>query len=319
MNTHLSEVALIFTSLFIQGLPFLIFGALVSGLVSAFLPIQQWIAWMPRHPLPSALLGILAGFIFPSCECIGLPLVRRLTIKGLPLSAGLAYLFASPAINPIALTSTWLAFSFEDPLVATLLRLSGSALIALIIALALHRLGPTLCCRPEVISPSANEWSDSQPSALSAPWLQQRFPRLAQALQLSVLDFFNIALFYSMGVLIASLAQTFAADLLDHLSHGAGAIPFMMLSAIISSLCSSSDAFVAKSYFNMSLPALMAFLWIGPVLDLKLLFIYHSFFQKRALLILSSLALLTVLALAMGLQQLPPHFFSHPFQPSWSP
>lgn len=315
MDSRLPEITLLFISLFVQGIPFLFLGALVSGLVSAFLPVQQFIAWMPRHPLPSALLGILAGLIFPSCECVGLPLVRRLIMKGLPLCAALAYLFAGPAINPIALGSTWLAFAFEDPAMALLLRLSGSVLIALILALVLNRLGATWVVRPEVVS-GQNTGSQASP-AEAAIWLSSRHPRLATALQITLSDFLAVSLFYIAGSLLAALAQTYAGAVLGDMGNSATAIPFMMLAAVISSVCSSADAFVAKSYIGMSQAATFAFLWIGPVLDLKLLMVYRSFFQQRAILLLSALVILLVLVLALSLNRLPPELFSRKYWEGW--
>lgn len=315
MDSRLPEITLLFISLFVQGIPFLFLGALVSGLVSAFLPVQQFIAWMPRHPLPSALLGILAGLIFPSCECVGLPLVRRLIMKGLPLCAALAYLFAGPAINPIALGSTWLAFAFEDPAMALLLRLSGSVLIALILALVLNRLGATWVVRPEVVS-GQNTGSQASP-AEAAIWLSSRHPRLATALQITLSDFLAVSLFYIAGSLLAALAQTYAGAVLGDMGNSATAIPFMMLAAVISSVCSSADAFVAKSYIGMSQAATFAFLWIGPVLDLKLLMVYRSFFQQRAILLLSALVILLVLVLALSLNRLPPELFSRNYWERW--
>ncbi|MDZ4789051.1 MAG: permease [Blastochloris sp.] len=310
MLPHLPEITLIFTSLFIQGLPFLFLGALISGLVSSFLPIEKLIAWMPRHPLKSACLGLCAGLVFPSCECIGLPLVRRLTRKGLPLSAGLAYLFAGPAINPIALSSTWLAFSFEDPITAICLRLIGAILIALILALSLHRMGRTWVLRPEVLATTPTNEHLTQSPVIAASWLQARFPRLANAVQITLVDFLNVSLFYIFGALIAATVQTMGSTFLNQTGTGLLGIPLMMLAAILSSVCSSADAFVAKSYVNVSLAATFAFLWIGPVLDLKLIVIYHSFFQRRAIVLLTILTLVSVFLLALALSVIPADYLN---------
>jgi uncharacterized membrane protein YraQ (UPF0718 family) len=318
MTSRLPEITLLFISLFVQGLPFLFLGALISGLVSSFLPIRQFISWMPKSPLASALLGILAGLVFPSCECVGLPLVRRLTMKGLPLCAALAYLFAGPAINPIALGSTWLAFSFEDPAIAVLLRFSGSVLVALILALVLNRLGATWVVRPEVISASGSNENLETAPAEAALWLRSRHPRLAAAMQITLSDFLTVSLFYIAGSLLAALAQTYAGAFLGDMGNTPSAIPLMMLAAILSSVCSSADAFVAKSYVGMSQAATFAFLWIGPVLDLKLLMVYRSFFQPRAILLLSALAILIVLLLALSLNRLPPELFSRSYWEGWN-
>lgn len=304
----LPEITLIFTSLFIQGLPFLFLGALVSGIVSTFLPIQKLIAWMPKHPLKSAAVGIFAGFLFPTCECVGLPLVRRLTMKGLPLSAALTYLFVSPAVNPIALTSTWLAFSFEGPVQAVALRIVGAIIIALILALTLNRMGKTWVLKPEILAAPAPNSHLTDAPLRAAHWLQNKYPRLANALQITLSDFLNVSIFYLIGALASAVIQTTASTFLGQTGMGSAGIPFMMFVAVVSSVCSSADAFVAKSYISMSQAALFAFLWLGPVIDLKLLIVYQSFFQRRAILLLAALAIVSVLVLALLLNQLPPDF-----------
>lgn len=309
MIPALPEITLVFTSLFIQGLPFLFLGAFVSGIVSTFLPIQKLIAWMPKHPLKSAAVGILAGFIFPTCECVGVPLIRRLTMKGLPLSAALTYLFVGPAVNPIALTSTWLAFSFEGPLQAVLIRITGAIIVALILALTLNRMGKMWVLKPEILAaPTQNSHVLDTPFN-AAPWFQTKYPRLASALQITLSDFLNVSFFYLIGALASAVVQTSASAFLGQTGLGSASIPFMMMVAVVSSVCSSADAFVAKSYISMSQAALFAFLWIGPVLDLKLMIVYQSFFQRRAILLLAALAICSVLILALLFNELPQDFF----------
>jgi len=64
-------------------------------------------------------------------------------------------------------------------------------------------------------------------------------------------------------------------------------IVLMMGLAVVLNLCSEADAFVAAS-FRTSLPlsAQMAFMVLGPMLDLKLIAMYLSFVRKRALLVM---------------------------------
>src|SRR6187402_718673 len=66
--TWSTDVAFVFLSLFIQGLPFLLLGALISGLVTVFVPLRTLFAHLPKNPLPAALLGACFGFLVPSCE-----------------------------------------------------------------------------------------------------------------------------------------------------------------------------------------------------------------------------------------------------------
>ncbi len=77
----------------------------------------------------------------------------------------------------------------------------------------------------------------------------------------------------------------------------------MMALAILLNLCSEADAFIAASFRGlMPIPAQMAFLLTGPMFDLKLLLMYQSVFRRRAIVVLASLILAAVLAIAVGLE-----------------
>jgi uncharacterized membrane protein YraQ (UPF0718 family) len=74
----------------------------------------------------------------------------------------------------------------------------------------------------------------------------------------------------------------------------------MMLLAVLLSICSEADAFVAAS-FRSSLPlsAQMAFMVLGPMLDLKLIFMYLGVFKKRAIVLVAGTASFAVLGLML--------------------
>jgi len=78
------------------------------------------------------------------------------------------------------------------------------------------------------------------------------------------------------------------------------AILLMMLLAVILSICSEADAFVAAS-FQVSLPlsAQRAFMVLGPMLDLKLIFMYLGVFRKRAILLVAGTTLVAVFGLML--------------------
>jgi hypothetical protein len=54
----------------------------------------------------------------------------------------------------------------------------------------------------------------------------------------------------------------------------------------------------------MSVPAQIAFLLTGPMLDLKLLLMYQSVFKRRAIFVLATLILTGVLAIVVGLEMI---------------
>jgi len=65
----------------------------------------------------------------------------------------------------------------------------------------------------------------------------------------------------------------------------------MMILAFLLSLCSEADAFVAASFRSTLMPvsAQLAFMVLGPMLDIKLLLMYVRVFHKRFIIALAGL------------------------------
>ena len=86
-------------------------------------------------------------------------------------------------------------------------------------------------------------------------------------------DFLEVAGFLVIGAFVAALVQS-GIDRNYFLFLGEDsvlAVAAMMVLAVILNLCSAADAFVAAS-FRLTIPmsAQMAFMVLGPMLDLKL-------------------------------------------------
>jgi uncharacterized membrane protein YraQ (UPF0718 family) len=77
----------------------------------------------------------------------------------------------------------------------------------------------------------------------------------------------------------------------------------MMLLAMALNLCSQTDAFIAAGFRGI-LPdtAQMAFMILGPMLDIKLLLLYLTMFRKRVIITLALLIFLSVLTSMIFLQ-----------------
>src|ERR687891_2447665 len=123
---------LIFTSLVVEALPFVMLGALVSAFIAVYVP-ESVFGRLAALPLPLQVPGAaLGGLAFPVCECGSVPVARRLIMRGMHPSAGLAFMLASPIINPIVLASTWVAYSGRG-LAAEML--AGRAVLGLALAI----------------------------------------------------------------------------------------------------------------------------------------------------------------------------------------
>ena len=142
----------IFLGIFIEAVPFLLAGSIVSGLIAVFVKRETVYRFVPRRALPAALAGAAMGFAFPVCECGVVPVTRRLYQKGLPPSVGIAFLLAAPVINPIVIASTYAAFGWGPMLWG---RIGLSFLFATTVGFLFHLAKPQEILRPDLLQQQA--------------------------------------------------------------------------------------------------------------------------------------------------------------------
>lgn len=299
-----STFTTVFLGIFIEAVPFLMLGTIASGIVEVFVDPNVLKQFQTRSALLSAFSGGLMGLFFPVCECGVVPLVRRLFRKGLPVSAGIAFLLAAPVINPIVILSTGAAFGFGKVLA---LRVGITFLIALIVGLIF-----SVAKTPwEILLPT--QWISTETSALGSenPAIPQAcghehhcscdaqhtvplttFTRIVQLLQVALDEFFEMGRYLILGSLIAAGMQTFIPQTLL-LEIGKGpvlSVVVMMVLAILLSICSTVDAFVVLSFSGtFSLGGILAFLVFGPTVDIKTIMMYLRVFRLRAAIYLVAL------------------------------
>jgi uncharacterized membrane protein YraQ (UPF0718 family) len=120
--------------------------------------------------------------------------------------------------------------------------------------------------------------------------------RLLHAASHARQDFSEMMLYFLCGVAIASAMKTFlAATLLTQWGHGAVSGPAALMGTSFTlSLCSEADAFPAAGFTEFGFPAKLAFLVLGPMLDIKLLLMYRTLFRGRFLALYSMAIVLGV-------------------------
>ncbi|MEB3322485.1 MAG: permease [Synechococcaceae cyanobacterium] len=300
----------LFQGLLIEALPFLLIGVLISAVARWLSPGGRWLRRLPGHPLLGPLTGAALGFALPACECGNVPVARRLIVAGAPLGTALGFLFAAPVLNPIVLASTFAAFPDQPWLL--LARPLGAVAVAVGLALLLRLLPEPDLLRADLLE----ERRLGQPLAAvsllerrsgvlgeGAAWRERPLaapsrPPLAEVMRHGSAEFLELALLLVMGCAIAALVQSFVprAWLLAVGGAPTLSIVALMLLALVVSVCSSVDAFLALSFAAQIPPgALLAFLLLGPVIDLKLVGLLGLLFRPRGLLLTAAGSALLVL------------------------
>jgi len=273
----LSDFSFAFLSILLEGLPFLLLGTMIAGVIDQFLPVRLMARLLPRNAYAGMLVSGLLGILFPICECGVVPIIRRLMAKGLPPANAITYMLAAPIVNPIVAASTFAAFRGQSPLEITFLRLGLGYGVAVAVGIVVHNLPLRRVLRAEVIADIA------QPQGLSGGAVAGgTVGRLWGALAVCVGDFLSMTVYFVLGAAAAALFNTsvnqdFIVPLAtnDWLATGS----LMTLAALLS-LCSTTDAFIAATFSMFPAVAKLAFLVFGPLVSLKLVFLYSSVFRK---------------------------------------
>ena len=266
-----TTLGIIFTSIVIEALPFVLVGALVSGAIAAWVPARGFesLARLPRAvQLPVATL---AGLAFPVCECGSVPVGRRLLTKGLDQGAAVAFMLAAPILNPLVLASTWVAYSGRgQALEMTAARAGLGMVIAMTIGVVVSRIAAT---RPVLRDRPADPHEHDHAA---------HGGRLAAFGDHAVADLLFMGKFLVLGAAVSAVIQ---AVLPQEVLSGIGGTPVLSALTMIGlafalSLCSEADAFVALSFTAFPLGSQLAFLVAGPMLDTKLAVLYGASFKR---------------------------------------
>jgi len=279
------DVALSFFAIVLEGTPFLLLGAIVSGLVDVFLPAGTIKNWLPRSKTQGVFAAIGAGLIFPLCECGAMPIVQRLIRKGVPPAVATVYMLAAPGLNPLAMFSTFLAFRAQDPWLMIVLRFGFSFLVLLFLGFWLVRLRPEQMLRAETLIGPVRTKPEMTPNPglVLTPRTGAPFAGLQQFTGAVIRDFTGVLLFLVIGAAAAAIFSTgFNRNLLAPIGQSVflGPLAGILLAQLLC-LCSTTDAFIIAAFAPFSIPAKIAFLVAGPLIDLKLYWLYRSAFQAR--------------------------------------
>ncbi|GAA3728611.1 permease [Salinactinospora qingdaonensis] len=245
--------ATIFTAISLQALPFLVFGVALSAALTAFVPPSFWQRAVPRNSAMAVPVAGAAGAVLPGCECASVPVAGGLIRRGVAPAAALTFLLAAPAINPVVLVATAVAFPNSPEMVAARFVASLTAAVAVGWLWARFGRGEWLRMPRSDHAPGASKWrvfADSMRHDIMHAGGYLVVGGLAAA---------------TLNVVVPREWVSAVADV------PLLAVLVLSLLAILLSICSEADAFVAASLSAFSPTAQLAFLVVGPMVDLKLI------------------------------------------------
>ncbi|MFF6948523.1 permease [Streptomyces iakyrus] len=253
----------VFTAITVQGVPFLLLGTLVSAAIGAFVPERVFQRLLPRRTALAVPVAGAAGVVLPGCECASVPVAGSLMRRGVAPAAALAFLLSAPAINPVVLVATSIAFPGQPEMV--LGRLLASLGTAVVMGWLWARFGREEWLR--LPKRSGGRTPDGGPRAFVSG-LQH--------------DFLHAGGFLVVGAAAAATFDIVVPRSLLEVFTGSAWLSVLLLAllAVVLCVCSEADAFVAASLSGFSPTARLAFMVVGPMVDLKLIALQTGTFGR---------------------------------------
>ncbi|RSS82196.1 hypothetical protein EF918_07875 [Streptomyces sp. WAC06614] len=248
----------------VQGVPFLLLGTVVSAAIGAFVPARVFAKVLPRNPVLAVPVAGAAGVVLPGCECASVPVAGSLMRRGVPPAAALTFLLAAPAVNPVVLVSTAIAFPGRPEMVAA--RLAASLVTSVVMGWLWVRWG-----REEWLRlPTGHAEHASGVGRLEA------FRRGLQH------DFLQAGGFLVVGAMAAATFNVLVPPSVLDAFSGSPWLGVLVAAAlaVLLSVCSEADAFVASSFTGFSPTARLAFMVVGPMVDMKLIALQSGAFGR---------------------------------------
>jgi uncharacterized membrane protein YraQ (UPF0718 family) len=262
-NPAIAHWATIFVAIAVQAMPFLVLGVGISAAIAAFVPTGFLPRVLPDRPQFAVPIAAVAGAALPGCECGSVPIARRLVNHGVAPAAALTFLLSAPAINPIVLVATAVAFPGKPEVVVA--RFVASLLAATAVGLIWSRFG-----RIDLLVRARRGHSHTgRPLQVLASTAQH--------------DLLQAGGFLIIGAATAATLQTAVPrSVLDGVA-GSGILAILALAAlaVVMAICSEADAFIAASLTQFSLTSRLAFMVVGPMVDVKLIALQAGTFGSR--------------------------------------
>ena len=309
------DIAIYFTTIMLEAIPFLLLGALISAIIEEFVSEERISKMIPKNRVLGSLVGIFLGLFIPACDCAVIPIAMRLKKKKVPTNVIVSFMLASPIISPVVLLSTFFAFGetekmllfgFEMPKLFVYRTIFG-VVVALVVGIILD-----IICKDAVLKEEIYEHhhhhndhehihtcNHHHEGCSCSHHEKETGPigRVKNIINIMYGDFMGIISYMAVGALLAATMQ-----ILLPISNIGGIVQnkyistfIMMLLAFALSLCSTSDAFIARTFMNsLSKNSILAFILLGPMIDIKNTILLNKSFNKKFVIVLVASIFITV-------------------------
>jgi uncharacterized membrane protein YraQ (UPF0718 family) len=230
----------------------------------------------------------------------------------------MTYMLAAPIVNPVTALSTASAFK-EMPYAMASSRILFGYVIAVCVGLILLRFPVRAIMKSKI----ADEVDELEAQRKAEPAHDhdhcdheqghcdhahehgptpthshpEQGPKLMMALRASMRDFVDVAIYFVIGITIVAIVNTPPPveqdvvplrDIIDGTADSTWGAPAALMGlAFLLSLCSTSDAFIAATLDAFGYGSRLAFLVFGPMMDVKLLFLYSTILTRKFILYLA--------------------------------
>ncbi|MGW8482743.1 permease [Microbacterium sp. NPDC055903] len=280
-------------SVLFEALPFVVLGVVLSIVVQVWLPADAIQRWLPRRAWARRAVLSLLGMLIPVCECGNVPFARGLMMRGLAPAEAMTFLMAAPIVNPIVILTTHAAFGWDGGILVA--RLVGGYLIANLIGWIYSR------------HPSPDALLTERFVATCERVTHEHGTPTRRSLTQFLIELRAVMPALVIGSALAGAVQVLIPRdvLLAIGSNPVLSILAMMALAITVAICSNVDAFLALSFAStFSSGALIAFLLVGPLVDLKMLALLRTTFTARVLAGVVGIVLLSAFVIGIGVNVL---------------
>lgn len=288
----------IITGLIIEAIPFLLLGTIGSTVIRYFVPQRILLKLLGNHSWKSYGAAMVSGLALPVCDCAIIPLFKALTDRGVPLSVAILFMLASPIINPITILSTWYAFP-DNPMISVWRIILGLG-VALLIALSFRFIPPSTSMMKAKTAQNLS-YEEIVLEASKSKHINKR--RLLIHMEK---EFSQLLFYFSIAACVLSVVQVYGKPWLINAGitlPDVWAIPILLLLAFFFSVCSTSDAIIGKSLSTLfPMSSVMGFLILGPMLDIKNVYILKQYMPTSFILRLGLTIVVISYLAALGFQ-----------------